>query len=225
MPADSNQSTILAGLPDLWSHLFVRATQRHLAAGEVLFQAGDEADGCYRLDQGVLKVDIISPQGEELILAVMGPGSIVGELALVDGRPRSASVAAVRDCYLSFISRADFKEYTEQHPEIYKHLVEVLASRLRETNEAMAAACFLPVKARVARTLLELARYFGQMETSGRIVIRHKINQGDIAAMAGVARENVSRILSNWKRQNIVTRRSFYYTLRNTASLERELHG
>jgi len=166
-----------------------------------------------------------SPQGDELILAVIGPGSLVGELAMIDGRPRSASVTAVRHCDLSFISRADFKEYTEHHPECYKYLVEVLALRLRETNEAMAAACFMPVKARVARTLLELARYFGQQETAGRILIRHKVNQGDIAAMAGVARENVSRILSKWKRQNIVTRRSFYYTLRNTAVLERELHG
>ena len=79
-------------------------------------------------------------------------------------------------------------------------------SRLREANEAIAAGSFLSVQSRVARTLLELAKYFGQSEGTGRLVIPHKVDQGDIAAMAGVARENVSRILSKWKQQNIISR-------------------
>ena len=103
--------------------------------------------------------------------------------------------------------------------------MDVLASRLREADEAMAAASFLTVKARVARMLLELAKYLGQDAGAGRILIQHKINQGDLAAMAGVARENVSRILSKWKRRNIVTQSSFYYTINNTATLERELES
>src|SRR6266852_2786424 len=94
-----------------------------------------------------------SPQGEERVRAMSGPASIVRQLAILDGRPRSASVIAVRDCELSFISRVAFKEYTQQHPEIYSYLVNVLASRLREANDAMAAASFLTIKARVARTL------------------------------------------------------------------------
>jgi CRP/FNR family transcriptional regulator, cyclic AMP receptor protein len=221
-----NHSNILARLPDrLSSHLFARATRYWLAAGETLFRAGEDGDGCYLLDKGVLKVSVASPQGDERILAIIRPDSIVGELAIIDGQPRSASVIAVRDCELSFISRAAFKEYTQQHPEIYRYLVDVLASRLRETNDSMAAASFLPVKARVARTLLELAKYLGQDAGSGRILIRHKINQGDLAAMAGVARENVSRVLSKWKRQKIVTRWSFYYTINNIATLERELES
>src|SRR5262249_28580810 len=156
-------------------------------------------------------------------LAIVGSDSIVGELALIDGRPRSASVIAVRDCDLLFIGRVAFNEYATQHPEIYKYLVDVLASRLREADETIAAMSFLSVKARVARTLLELAQHLGQSEGAGRVIIRHKINQGDIAALAGVARENVSRVLSKWKKQNIVTRWSFYYTLTITKALELEL--
>ena len=223
-PPKRNVSGILPNLPIQFSdRLLVNAKPQSLAEREVLFQAGDVADGCYRLDQGLLKVSIASPQGDERILTILGPGSIVGELAIIDGLPRSATVVAIRDCKLSFLSREAFLNCLREYPEIYRDLVSTLVSRLREADEAMAAASFLTVKARVARALLELAEHLGRETDSGRIVILHKIRQSDIAAMAGVARENVSRILSVWKRQNIVTRRSFYYTLKNTAALEREL--
>ena len=90
----------------LSSSLFAGAAPRHLKADEALFVAGESGDGCYRLERGLLKVVVTSPQGEERILAMLGPGAIVGELAMLDEGPRSASVFAVRECELSFISRA-----------------------------------------------------------------------------------------------------------------------
>jgi CRP/FNR family cyclic AMP-dependent transcriptional regulator len=90
------------------------AATHHLKAGEPLFLAGDAGDGCYRLERGLLKVVITSARGEERILAILGPGEIAGELVIIDGQPRSASVFAVRDCELSFISRKDFEECTRQ---------------------------------------------------------------------------------------------------------------
>src|SRR5580765_7151496 len=85
--------------------LFADAASRHLKANEALFVAGEPGDGCYRLEQGLLKVVVTSPRDEQRILAMLGPGAIVGELAIIDGGPRSASVFAVRDCELRFISR------------------------------------------------------------------------------------------------------------------------
>jgi CRP/FNR family cyclic AMP-dependent transcriptional regulator len=185
-------SGILPNLPIQFSEgLLANAKPRSLIEREVLFEAGDDADGCSRLEQGPLKVCIASPQGDERILTILGPGSIVGELAIIDGLPRSATVVAIRDCKLSFISREAFISCIREYPEIYGDLVSTLASRLREADEAMAAASFLTVKARVARALLELAEHLGRETESGRIVILHKIRQSDIAAMAGVARENV----------------------------------
>ena len=99
-------------LPELSANLLAKPTACHLVAGETLFRVGEDGDGCYRLDKGVLKVIITSPSGDERILGIIGPGSIVGELAIIDGRPRSAPVIAARDCDLSFISRAVFNEYT-----------------------------------------------------------------------------------------------------------------
>jgi CRP/FNR family transcriptional regulator, cyclic AMP receptor protein len=223
LEASAKSSNILSALPDrLSSRLFARATARHLRAGETLFNIGDDGNGCYRLDRGVLKVNTVSEQGETLTLAVVGAGSIVGELALIDSRPRSASIVAVKDCELSFISRAHFEECV-LHPEISRYLLNVLAARLREADEALAAGSFLTVKARVARVLLDLAKHLGENAASGRIVIGHKISQADLAAMAGVARENVNRVLRQWKRQKIVTQLSSFYSLNDCAALEREL--
>jgi CRP-like cAMP-binding protein len=165
---------------------------------------------------------MVSRSGTERILAFFGPGAIVGELSMIDGRPRSASVVAVRNAKLSFLSRAAFETFAQKHPEVYKSLVRILATRLRETDTVVAAGSFLPLKGRVASTLLELAEHFGQDVGSGRIVIRQKIGQSDIAAMAGIARENVSRILNEWKRRKLVSRLSGYYCLENKAQLEHE---
>ena len=215
-------SAILPRLPaNLSAQLFAGAASRHLEAGEALFLAGDAGDGCYRLEQGLVKVIITSPRGEERILAILGPGAIVGELSVIDGGPRSASVIAIKPCELSFVSRAAFKECTQQYPEIYHYLVDVLAARLRETDDALVAASFLTVKSRLARALLELAKFLGEEEASGRVLIRHKVSQSDLAAMAGVARENVSRALSDWKRRRLVTRSTGYYCIHDIATLKR----
>jgi len=158
MPRPGRQASVLSGLPpNLAAQLFAQATTSKLSAGQTLFLAGDPGDGCYRIDKGLLKVTMLSQSGGERILAILGAGAIVGELAMLDGLSRSASVVAVRDAELSFVSRVKFEESTKKYPEVYKHLVALLASRLRETDGILAAESFLPLKGRVALTLLELA--------------------------------------------------------------------
>jgi len=220
----SQAANLLVALPErLAANLFAGATPVRLAADEALFMAGDAGNGCYRIEQGLLKVSIVSPSGTERILAFLGPGAIVGELSIIDGLPRSASIVAIRDCELMFVSKAAFEDCAKKHPEVYRYLVSVLAARLRETDEVVAAATFLPLKGRVAVTLLDLAEHFGHDVGSGRIVIRQKITQSDLAAMAGIARENVSRILNDWKRRKLVSRLSGYYCLENKGMLEKEV--
>lgn len=217
-------SDLLSDLPDrIATALLANAKPVKLAADEMLFLAGDPGDGCYRLDDGLLKVSMVSPKGAERILAILGPGSIVGDMAMVDGRPRSASVSALRDCKLRFISRASFEAVAAKNPEVYKHLLNLVATRLRDTDQVVAAGTFLPVKGRVARALLDLAKAFGSDVGGGRVVIRQKLSQSDVAAMAGIARENVSRILNEWMRSKLVTRLSGYYCLENKARLEKEI--
>jgi CRP/FNR family transcriptional regulator, cyclic AMP receptor protein len=94
-------------------------------------------------------------------------------------------VFAVRDCELSFISHEEFEERTIRHPEIYQHLINVLATRLRQTDEAVAAASFLTVQARLARALLELGKHVGQDDGAGHLVIRHKISRATLRQWSG----------------------------------------
>ncbi len=214
---------LLSELPEhLSAALFTNAKPMRLNKNRVLFLAGDAGDGCYRVESGLLKVTMVSRSGNERIFAFLGPRAIVGELSVIDGRPRSASVVAVRAATLNFLSRAAFEDFAKKHPEIYQSLVMLLATRLRETNAAVVAGSFLPLRGRVASTLLELAQVFGHDVGSGRIVIRQKIGQSDLAAMAGIARENVSRILNYWKRRKLISRSSGYYWLENKAKLQHE---
>ena len=212
---------LLSGLPTrLSTDLFAGAKLVRFPSGEMLFRAGDPGNGCYRVEDGLLKVTMVSSSGAERILAFLGRGAIVGELAVLDGLPRSASVVAVLDATVRFLSNVAFEAFAEKHPELYKELIRLLAERLRETDTTVAASSFLSLKGRMARTLLDLAEHFGQEVGAGRIVIHQKIMQTDLAAMAGIARENVTRILNDWQRRKLMSRLSGYYCLEDKAQLE-----
>ena len=220
---DGSKSPLLWGLPEHLSRdLFNRATSVRLSVDQILFHAGDAGDGCYRVDDGLLKVNMLSPAGNERILCFLGPSAVVGELSMIDGLARSASVVGVRPTMLSFLSRDAFKAFAKKHPELYEYLVILLAGRLRETDAVIAAGSFLPNKGRLACALLELAGDFGQDLGSGRTVIRQKLHQSDLAAMAGIGRESANRIINNWRRRKIISRSSGYYCIENKDQLQEE---
>src|ERR1700732_2179526 len=120
-------SSILDALPSEVSRgLFGHGLSVSLEAEQTLFLAGDEGDGCYRVEDGLLKASVTAPNGGERILAILGPGSMVGELSMIDGAPRSASVTALRDSKLHYVSKADFEAIGKSSPEIYQHVMKVL---------------------------------------------------------------------------------------------------
>jgi CRP/FNR family transcriptional regulator, cyclic AMP receptor protein len=216
----------LASVPEALSRpLFIAARPRGLKAGEVLFAAGDAGDGCYLLDQGLLKVSMTSSRGEERTIAILGPGAVVGELSMIDGGPRSASIVALSDCLLRFTSPEGFAKFMATHPKAYEALVAILAFRLRQADEVLAATTFLTVKERVAHALVELAEHVGTSSGAGQILLHEKISLADLAAMAGVARENVSRVMSGWRRRNLLSGSQRYYCLNDIAGLRREMGG
>jgi CRP/FNR family transcriptional regulator len=203
--------------------LFHAAQPRRLKAGERLFAIGDPGDGCFLLEQGLLKATVASPLGEERIIAILGPGAIVGELSMIDGLPRSASVIAMQDCVLRFASREAFQQRANTKPESHHVLLAILATQLRQAHEDLAATTFLTVRARVAHALLKLAEYIGQPSSQGHIVFQDRIALADLAATAGVARENASRVLSEWRRRKFVTGSPHRLCLNNIAAIEREM--
>ncbi len=178
-PATERHSGI--NLPaELSASLFGQARLVHLTSHQTLFLAGDTGDGCYLIEEGLLKVNVVSPLGGERILAILGPRALVGDLSMIDGKPRSASVAAVREFKLRFVSRAAFEEFARKHPDIYRHITAMLARRLRDIDDALTATSFLPLKGRAARALLSLADAFGKDLGAGRILIHQKVSQSDL---------------------------------------------
>ena len=189
----------------------------------ILFERGDPGDGCYWLEEGAVKITIVSPNGELRILAVLGPGAVIGELAMIDGLPRSATVEALRRCRFSFVSREAFLRCLDSDPALYKLIVRTLAERLRLADEEAAAASFLPVRARVARALLHLAHHLGEpTDRKDMVVVRQELRQADIAALAGVVRESVSRTLRTLRQTKVLGEATRSTYLIHLPSLERE---
>jgi CRP/FNR family transcriptional regulator, cyclic AMP receptor protein len=208
---------------ELYGELQKDAPIRHLKTGETLFEIGDEGDGCYRVDKGAVKVSLKSEQADERIIALLGTDSIVGDLSMIDGKPRSATVVALTPCDLTFFNRKRFEKFTEKHPELYRDLVNMLADRLRDCDEGIAALAFLPMKNRVARALLQLTECLGEDAPGGKALLPRRITQRDVAALAGVARETANRILHEWKRNGMVIKRDENYEI-DKIKLTREIN-
>ncbi len=217
-------ASFLTDLPPIYSkRLLEGANSVTLRDGEPLFHKGDAGDGCYWLQSGLLKVSVVSREGEKRTLAILAPGAIVGELAMIDGLPRSADIHAIDDCRLTFVSRTAFLECLKEDPTLYAHICAALAARLRQANDEAAAASFLTVKARIARTILRLAEYLGEEPDGEHIAIRHRFSQNDIAAMAAIARESVNRTMHEWREKGIVSVPTRSTMVVHKARLMREL--
>lgn len=190
-----------------------------LEKSERLFDQGDPSDGCYAILEGVLKVSATGPDGHQTLLAMLGAGDVIGEMGLIDGQPRSACATALKPCALAFLASRDFKRAANANPVIYLHMLEVLSDRLRASNESATMQLFLPLRGRLARIFLRLAEGFGEPLEGGRILIRQKFTQAELAGMTGSARENVNRQIKEWAREGLVSRISSYYCLEDAEKL------
>jgi CRP-like cAMP-binding protein len=191
-----------------------------LRAREVLFHADDPGDGCYFLRQGVVKASVVSKDGQERLLAVMGPGALIGELSLFDDQPRSAAITALKPCRLLHLSKGSFFRVADANPLVYREALKILTRRLRQTNDSMVAQGTVSVVGRVARAFATLAQGLGERQKSGGILLPHKITQTDIAGMAGVARENASRAINELLRDGILARQGSNYVIARIEELE-----
>ena len=218
-PQVLSRSVALDGLPDeLACDLIKLARPRPIKTGACVFEAGDPGDGFYALLEGSLRVVLRGEDGEQ-VLALLSPGEIFGELSLFDGEPRSATVIAVKTSRLAFFDKATVFRFADDNPAVYRHMLCIVGRRLRASNASLAARSLLPLPGRVAQTLLHLADLFGKNVGGERILVHHKISQADLAAMVGAARENVSRVLNEWKRNGLISRISGYYCIEDQPAL------
>jgi CRP/FNR family transcriptional regulator len=179
------------------------AVARSFPAATRVFHEGDHSDACYIVRTGSFRVTREHSDGRAITLATLGPGDIFGELAMLDGEVRSASVEALSDGELLALPAGEVRSLLARHPEITVKLVAALARRLRAANERISRQSFQTVPSRVAGVLSQLVAEESPRDgKAGEVTIR--MNQADLAQLAGTSRESVSRFLADLDRAGIV---------------------
>ncbi len=178
------------------------AVPRSFPAGTRVFHEGDRSDACYIVREGSFRVTREHSDGRAITLATLGPGEVFGELAMLDGDTRSASAEALSDGELLALPATDVRNLLARHPEISVKLVAALVRRLREANERISRQSFQTVPSRVAGVLSQLVAETTRGGESGEVTIR--MNQADLAQLAGTSRESVSRFLADLERAGVV---------------------
>ncbi|MDG4555217.1 MAG: Crp/Fnr family transcriptional regulator [Candidatus Competibacter sp.] len=222
-----NKRTALAQ-HELFSHLeatereqlLASGVERRFGDGQLIFQRGDSGDGMMLVLRGQVKISIVSDEGKELIFAMTQPGECFGEIALLDGRPRSADAIAVGDCVLFTLARSDFIPFLERHPQIAIRLLAVLCGRVRATSEFIERLAFQHLPVRLARLLLKLAEAHGVITPAG-IRIDQKFSQEEIGCLVATSRESVNKQLRAWRADGLLTVERGYITLLRPALLKR----
>ena len=172
-------------------------SQTTLRRGEVLFNEGDSGDRLYILLTGKVKLGHTSVDGRENLLAVLGPGEVVGELTLFDPGPRSTTATAVATTELLALEHNQLMGFIDSHPTLAKDMLRALAVRLRRTNIALADLVFSDVPGRVAKALLDLAERFGAPTEDG-IHVPHDLTQEELAQLVGASRETINKSLAEF---------------------------
>jgi CRP/FNR family cyclic AMP-dependent transcriptional regulator len=182
--------------------------RRSYHRGEVVFHQGDPGDTLHLVRNGRVKVVLPAETGDEVVLAILGPGDCFGELAVLDGGPRSAGVVAMEPVETLVLGRQDFLAFFRGNPEAAERMVVNLAHIIRRVNEDVADLAFLDLPGRLAKKLLELAESHGQqMDGGAGIEITVPLTQEELAGMIGATRPSVNKILGWYEDQGAIQRR------------------
>jgi CRP-like cAMP-binding protein len=175
------------------------AAARPVPAGGTIFLKGDEGDALYGVLSGRVRISTGSPSGKLVLLNIMEAGEIFGEIALIDGRPRTADATALTACELVALRRADFRAFLEREPLLAIHLLEMLCERVRRTSERIEDTAFLGVPARLAKRLLQMAEHDGAPAAGGGVRVAWPLSQGELGQMLGMSRESLNKRLHRWQ--------------------------
>jgi len=179
---------------DTLTRLASYAHTKSVSAGTRIFEKGDPGTSLFAVLRGTVRISNQSANGKDAVLNMISAGGIFGEIALLDGQPRTADAFAASDCELMQIDRRDFVPLVTQNPEIALKLVEILCGRIRHTSEQVEDMTFLDLPGRLAKTLLWLASQPGSSPT-GRV----SITQREIGQIIGMSRESTNKQLREWE--------------------------
>ena len=196
---------IFGGLaPELLGELIGHGVTRRWKAGETIFRHDDPGESMMVVLEGRVKISTMTLDGKEVVLNFIDEGEVLGEIALLDGKPRTAAATAMEACELFELRRRDLLPFLERHPEVAIRLIEAVCGKLRHTTKMVEDLMFLNMGPRVARGLLRLAEEYGRRKGTA-IRLDLKISQRDLGGYVGLARENINRQLKNLKDQGLVS--------------------
>lgn len=196
------------------------ATTRHYKAGEPVFLKGDPGASMMAVLSGRIRICSYSSDGREVVLNVINPGEVFGEIALIDGGERTADAFAIDQTELLILMRRDFLPYLERNPKICIRLLEVMCQRLRATSEQLEDFNFLDLRCRLAKRLMSLVEQHGEPNGKG-IHIGVRLPQHLLASMIGTSREAVNKQLRSWENEGLIDVRRGSITVLHPDALER----
>lgn len=190
-------------LPDpKLQELAARMQIRKLAPGERLYRQGDPGESLAIVCTGLLRIVVVTESGIEVTIGKREPGTVIGEMALLDGKERSASADAVEESSVWLLERERFYSLLEENPKLARHLLSVLSERLREASGRIRALAHGSVRHRLAKLLADLAVFQGEVE-GARVRLRG-LDVSDLTSLLGLDRRNVSRALSHFRSQGFI---------------------
>jgi CRP-like cAMP-binding protein len=183
--------------------VLARAMVRRIVRGEVIRRRGDPGSGMVVIVSGRVRISLVSEDGREVTLTMLGPGEVLGEMTLLDGSECSADATAQEDCVLLMIERTQFLRLLRSNSDLCLHLLAVLFQRLRRASSALEDMALLDLPTRLGRLLLRLSGDYGVTGPRGtRIEV--KLSQKDLSSLAGASREKVNRQLRQWEEEGII---------------------
>ncbi len=215
------RSDLFAGLdPETLASIAERMVPRHYKKGQILFMQGDPAESLFIVSEGVVKVLVTSPEGEEMVLTTVTPPEIFGELAVFDGGSRSASAEALETTTVWGLTRDTFISLLRDHPTLEEALLKSLGKVLRRLTEQASDLVFLDLHGRVAKLLLGLADERGIKEGDEMVLDLH-LTQADLASMVGGSRQRVNMILRSFEDRGYIHLDGRRIVLKQPAGLRR----
>ncbi|KNX36103.1 Crp/Fnr family transcriptional regulator [Luteipulveratus halotolerans] len=215
------QAPLFAPLDDEAAEaLLSQMTRSRIERGQELFHEGDQGDRLYVITEGKIKLGRRSPDGRENLLAILGPGEMLGELSLFDPGARTATATAVAETELVGLSHQELTVFLDGRSEVAVTLLSALARRLRRTNEALGDLVFTDVPGRVAKALLDLSSRFGRPAEEG-VLVAHDLTQEELAQLVGASRETVNKALADFASRGWLKLEARAVTLLDVERLQR----
>jgi CRP-like cAMP-binding protein len=192
------EHALFSGLPaDIIQRLSSYAVIRAVKRGTTLFAKGDAGNSLFAVCDGTVKITSPSADGKDAVFNLVHEGGIFGEIALLDGRPRTANAVAATDCQLMVIDRRDFLPLLRSQHELAVKIIDVLCARLRHTSEQVEDVIFLDLPGRLAKALLRLAQNGGAPPSDRKLTI----TQREIGEIIGISRESTNKQLRDWQKR------------------------